>query len=281
METVALRDAVRAKLVNAAQRDPRVVGLIDYGSSSEGRADAWSDLDVALFLRDADASGFEEDWPTWIAQFGTLQLAFLHAPHRPWAVYDATPVPLRVDFHFVPVSRLEELQGWPNSPTSAAAMVLYDATDGELTRIAERLVGQSLAPLDLPSTFARACGGFWYYLLRAHGKLQRDSEWAARFEYNFLVTGLLHALLRLEAGAVGRWRAAESAVGLEAAISGERLIALNRCIPGPGRGDLHRAMANTGALGREVCAAIALTRGWAWPTALADRLQAILAIADD
>jgi predicted nucleotidyltransferase len=36
------------RIVAAAERDLRIVGVVDYGSSSEGRADAWSDVDTAV-----------------------------------------------------------------------------------------------------------------------------------------------------------------------------------------------------------------------------------------
>ena len=56
------RMQVLNKLIDAAERDPRVVGLVDYGSGSEGRADEWSDVDVAFFIRDAELEAFEDGW---------------------------------------------------------------------------------------------------------------------------------------------------------------------------------------------------------------------------
>ena len=91
----ALRAAIRQRLIATARQDPRIVGLVDYGSSSEGRADAWSDLDVALFLRDADLPAFEHDWVAWAGQFGPLLLAYRGGVGHPWPVYAAAPLPLR------------------------------------------------------------------------------------------------------------------------------------------------------------------------------------------
>src|SRR5687768_8740410 len=90
------------QIIAVATEDPRVVGLIDYGSSSEGRADAWSDLDLALFVRDADLTAFEADWQQWAAQFGPLLLAYISGVGHPWVVYDTVPIPSRVDFAFHP-----------------------------------------------------------------------------------------------------------------------------------------------------------------------------------
>ena len=50
------RHTLLDQIIAEAERDPRIVGVIDYGSRSEGRADAWSDLDLALFVRDADVT---------------------------------------------------------------------------------------------------------------------------------------------------------------------------------------------------------------------------------
>lgn len=87
-------------LIAAAERDQRIVGIVDYGSSSEGRADEWSDIDVALFIRDADFDEFERAWKDWAAQFGALLLAYVGGVGHPWAVYDTQPLPLRIDFAF-------------------------------------------------------------------------------------------------------------------------------------------------------------------------------------
>ena len=43
---------LRHRLTAVAESDDRIVGLIDYGSTAEGRGDRWSDLDVAVYLRD-------------------------------------------------------------------------------------------------------------------------------------------------------------------------------------------------------------------------------------
>jgi len=116
------------RLIAAAERDSRIVGLVDYGSSSEGRADEWSDIDLAVFLRDGDFEAFECDWKAWAGRFGPLLLAFISRVGHPWTVYDAASVPLRVDFDLYRESAAEEMLTWPNAPVSAAAMVWYDAT---------------------------------------------------------------------------------------------------------------------------------------------------------
>ncbi len=192
------RARMTRRLKEAAREDERVVGVVDYGSGSEGRADEWSDVDVALFIRDEDFDSFSASWAAWASQFGPLLLAYVGGVGHPWAVYDVGLVPLRVDFAFHRESKMEVMLAWPNSPRSAEAFVIYDATDGALTALAEKLVGQSLSPPDLARAFEAVCGDFWYYLLRTLAKLRRGQTWAARYDFNFIITGNLHALLRIE-----------------------------------------------------------------------------------
>ena len=118
MAKVLTRPTMIRHLIEDAHRDPHITGLVDSGSSSEGRDDHRSDIDVAVFLR--------------------------HRP--PWTVYDAEPVPLRVDFAFHRESAIADILAWPNAPKSVEAMIWYDGTAGQFTSSARQLVGRSLAP---------------------------------------------------------------------------------------------------------------------------------------
>ena len=267
------------QLLEAAESDPRIVGLVDYGSSSEGRADEWSDVDIALFLQDADFEAFERDWKQWISQFGSLLLAYVGGVGHPWVVYDTKPVPLRVDFAFWRESDIDIIRTWPNSPTRVEAMVLYDVTHGKLTANAQLLVGQSLRPSNLAVTFEKVSGDFWYYLLRTFSKLQRGAGWAARLDFNFMVMGNLFALLRLEAGALDHWRGASSTAGLERVITAERLAHLDTCVPSVGTDALAQSLYAAAVLGRAVCQNIHRQHGWPWPERLAERTVSLLAAA--
>ena len=75
MPESSARAAMLHRIVAAAEADQRIVGLVDYGSSGEGRAYEWSDVDVALFIRDEDLAAFEAGWVAWAGQFGRLLLA--------------------------------------------------------------------------------------------------------------------------------------------------------------------------------------------------------------
>jgi hypothetical protein len=272
-----LREKIRQQLIAAAAADPRVAGLVEGGAGAEGRGDDWSDLDVALFLRDEAYDAFVREWQAWAAQFGDLLLAYVGGVGHPWTVYAAEPLPLRVDFAFLRLSAVDELRDWSVAPASVDHMVLYDDTGGRIRAEAARLVGQSLAPADLQATFERVSGDFWYYCLRTYTRLWRGELWVARHEFNWIVMGNLFALLRLESGVVDRWRATSAATGLARDVSPARLAQLEECVPGPGAGALLAAMRGAAGVGAEVCAAIAATHNWPWPSRLARQVQALLA----
>jgi hypothetical protein len=151
-------------------------------------------------------------------------------------------------------------------------MVLYDETNGQIRSRVSRLVGQSLAPENLTQAFEQVGGDFWYYLLRTHTKLLRGEHWAARHDFNFIITGNLLALLRIEADAVSRWRASSASAGIEKVLSAGRLEQLNQCIPGPTEMDLKSALLRAASLGSEVSENIAQKHGLDWPASLAKKV---------
>ena len=270
------RRAMIARLTTAAASDPRIVGMLDYGSGSHGRVDEWSDIDVEVFVRDEDYDAFARDWKEWAAGFGTLLLAYVGHIGHPWTVYDTEPVPLRVDFDLVHASDLEQVVTWPTSPTSVEAMVLYDGTGGRLSSLIAGMVGRSLAPEDLHATFDEVNGDFWYYLLYVLSKLGRGDHRVAREVYHLEPLITLARLLRMEAGALDRWRGSPGTFNLDRTVSAARVAWYQRCIPGPEAATLAPAALNAASLGGEVCATIARQHGWPWPDRLAER-TAILA----
>ncbi len=271
-----LRQAIRQKLIATAQSDPGILGLVDYGSACEGRDDEGSDLDVALFLADDVMASFTQNWKKWAEVFGPLLLAYVGGVGHPWAVYAAAPIPLRVDFVFRPISELSQIVTWPVAPLSVSHFVLYDGTGGQLTSLAEKLVRQSLAPLDAAAAFDQVCGDFWYYQLRTFTRLKRGQEWAARHDFNFVIMGNLLALLRLECGATARWRGSAAAANIEQVLSPDRLQQLAQCIPAPGAMSLLKTMRSTAHLGDSICRNISQQHGWPWPEALAEQVHQVL-----
>lgn len=273
-ESVARR-RFRLALLDAARRDPRVVGVLDYGSSSEGRLDEWPGIDVALFVRDDDLNEFTSSWQDWAAQLGRLLLAYVGRIAHPWAVYDAEPVPLRVDFDVHPESHIERLVDWPNSPASVEAMLWYDGTRGRLEEAVRRIVGQDLRPRDLGAVFVQDCGDFWYFSLFSYSKLRRGEAWVARQAFHgWVMEPLLH-LLRIQADAIDRREGSPSAWNIERVVRPAEFARLQRCIPGPGRDALLEALRVAAVLGFDTCTAISEHHGFTWPRELGERVVAL------
>ncbi len=264
---------LKNRILAAVAADDRIIGCLDYGSTSEGRGDQWSDLDLALFVRDEALDDFTAGWKGWAAQFGDLLLGYVGGVGHPWTTFAGDPLPVRVDFSFHAASSMETLlPTLPNAPLSAAHMVLVDKTGGTLTALAEQLVGQSQAPADLHVAFDQISGDLWTYFQRTYVRLLRGEVWCARHEFNFIIMGNLFALLRIEAGKVDRMRAASAAAQIEQDISAARLAQLDACIPGPTAPDLLATMHRAALLTADVCRTIAERERWAWPADLADQV---------
>lgn len=268
---------LRARLLQAARDDPRIVSLVDYGSSSEGRADEWSDLDFALFIRDADFDGFWASWREWAGQCGDLLLGYVGYVGHPWAVFAADPMPLRVDFDLFRESQADGLRDWPNSPVSFDSILLHDETNGPIREAAASLVGKDLHPTDPRREFDRDCGDFWYFLLFSYCKLQRGEIWNARQVFHIVALEALLRLLRLRAGATDRWESSQSAWNIEKVLSSATLQRLNRCVPGEGKEGVMAALRNAADLGQDVCRDLAASNAWDWPERLARSTIGLLA----
>ncbi len=262
---------LRQRLIAAAVADLRIVGLVNDGSTSTGRGDVWSDLDVSVFIRDADFESFTRDWEVWAKQFGDLLLAYISYVGHPWTVYAAEPVPLRVDFDFHRESTLERVAQWPASPLSIEAMLWYDGTGGRLRASVAHLVGKSLRPSDLHAAFVQHCGDLWYALLYTFSKLQRGQHWVARQAFHRRVLEPLLHLLRLEAGAIDRWQAQPAGLDVEQTLAPNRLLQVAACIPAPDAMGVANALGRVATLGYEVCEAIGRRSEWSWPHVLAEQ----------
>ncbi|MDQ4045233.1 MAG: hypothetical protein M3173_07280 [Chloroflexota bacterium] len=212
-------------ILNHAWQDERVLAVLDYGSTSEGRGDAWSDIDLALSIR-ADAwDAFIANWEAWLAECGTILLGFISFAGHPWAVVATEAAPVRVDLHVYggpPDTDLRSaLPTWPNASSSVEDMLLFDR-EGTLAVVVEHMVGLSLVPEDVASTFSSVAANFWYYVHRTWSKSQRGIGWDVRWSITTVMTGNLCALLRLESGATERWLALDAASGIEFAIDENR-----------------------------------------------------------
>lgn len=256
------------------RRDARVRAVPDYGSTSEGRGDPWSDIDLALAIRPDAWDDFRTNWVTWLGECRPVLLGFISFTGQPWAVVATEAAPVRVDPHlYEPHADLRSaVAAWPNAPMSVEDMLLFDR-DTELRPAVEQLVGRSLAPDDVASTFESVAANFWYYVHRTWSKMQRGVGWDTRWSISTTLTGNLCALLRLESGAVDRWSASDAASGVEHVVSPHRREQLDRCIPGQDPASQLSAFREIVELGVDVCEVLATRHEVPWPEHLGRVMQ--------
>ncbi len=266
-------EAVAGRLVAMAIDDERVIGLVEYGSRCQGRADAWSDLDLVVVVREDAVDELRLGWRGWVRGLKpSLLLAYRGLVGSPWLIVDAEPAPLRVDLAFFSLEAvIERLEQAAIRPISAEAMVRYDGMGGRLTAFAASLVDRPVEPLDIADAFERFGGDFWYFLLRAHAAMQRGQLWFVRHNHQIIVDKLI-ALLRLECGEHGRLQAGMPTVDAERALPAGRLEQLQECLTVHTADELGRSLVRAAEIGRDASARIAERHAVPWPVELAERV---------
>ncbi|WP_329305138.1 nucleotidyltransferase domain-containing protein [Streptomyces anulatus] len=139
----------RIELLRAtAEADPRVEGVLLYGSWTLSEADAHSDLDACLYVREADVDAF--DGREFVERLAPLKLAYTNMHGILAVVFDDL---MRGEFHVEPTGTgIAEIATWRDQvhfPHPEAA-VLLDRT-GRLTAAA-----RELAAFNLPEPVAAA-----------------------------------------------------------------------------------------------------------------------------
>ncbi|MEU7040796.1 nucleotidyltransferase domain-containing protein [Streptomyces varsoviensis] len=131
----ALDDRVD-RLRRLAQADPRLEGVLLYGSWTLGEADAHSDIEAYLYIQDDRLADF--DGPAFLEQLAPLKLAYTNMYGILAVVFDDL---MRGEFHLTAAGAgIDEVPTWEGMvhlprPDDA---VLLDRT-GRLTRAARRL----------------------------------------------------------------------------------------------------------------------------------------------
>ncbi|MFJ5867688.1 nucleotidyltransferase domain-containing protein [Streptomyces parvus] len=137
-----------ASLRATAEADPRVEGVLLYGSWTLGEADAHSDLDACLYVREEDVDAF--DGREFVERLAPLKLAYTNMYGILAVVFDDL---MRGEFHVEPagpgIAEIATWRGQVHFPRPEAA-VLLDRT-GRLTAAA-----RGLAALDPPEPVATA-----------------------------------------------------------------------------------------------------------------------------
>ena len=112
MFTVEERDRVRARLIELAKADDRIVAAAEVGSLALGGGDRWSDLDLTFGVADGAAvADVLEDWTATVAaEFDAVMLLDLVVRATTYRVF-LLPELLQVDLSFASIADFR--QGGP------------------------------------------------------------------------------------------------------------------------------------------------------------------------
>ncbi|GAA3176727.1 MULTISPECIES: nucleotidyltransferase domain-containing protein [Streptomyces] len=131
----ALDDRI-ARLRHLAHAEPRLEGVLLYGSWATGEADAHSDIEAYLYIEDDHLAGF--DGPAFLARLAPVELAYTNMYGVLAVVFEDL---MRGEFHLTAagpgIAEVPSWQGMVHLPRPDEA-VLLDRT-GRLTRAARQL----------------------------------------------------------------------------------------------------------------------------------------------
>jgi predicted nucleotidyltransferase len=166
-ESTLDRDATLARVIELLEADPRIEAAVITGSLGTGRADRWSDIDIAAVVSDADScESVTADWVALI--YGEMLVA-----HHYETAFDTTLVRgfllnsgLVVDLGFTPSA---DFSVW------APVTVAFDRT-GVATRLAEVPQPWTVAP-----DWQAEAGFAWHDALHAIAAANRGRSWQALY----------------------------------------------------------------------------------------------------
>jgi hypothetical protein len=157
MFTIEERDAVRARILELAREDRRVVAAAEVGSLALGGGDRWSDIDLTFAVDDATpVTDVLDDWTsTVVEQLGGIELLDLTVGPIVYRVF-MFPECLQLDVSFTPASGFR-----PTSPRFRLIFGEADEMQAPEPPDAAGLLGWAV----LWARFARVCierGNWWH-----------------------------------------------------------------------------------------------------------------------
>ncbi|GGX14714.1 nucleotidyltransferase domain-containing protein [Streptomyces lomondensis] len=188
------------RLRKLAHADPRLEGVLLYGSWTLGEADAHSDIEAYLYIQDDEVAGF--DGRAFLEQLAPLRLAYTNMYDILTVVFDDL---MRGEFHLTPAgSGIDEVptwQGMVHLPRPDDA-VLLDRT-GRLTRAARQLA--EFRPHEPVSTARQLTDELANWTLMLAHILARGEIARAHALLHTVVAPLQLQLCRLLRGSTAHW----------------------------------------------------------------------------
>ncbi|MFF5983810.1 nucleotidyltransferase domain-containing protein [Streptomyces olindensis] len=210
------------RLRELAHADPRLEGVLLYGSWTVGEADAHSDIEAYLYIRDDQADGF--DGRAFLEQLAPLRLAYTNMWGILAVVFDDL---MRGEFHLTPagpgIDEVPTWQGQIHLPRPDDA-VLLDRT-GRLTRAARQLA--ELRPREPVSTARQLTDELANWTLMVAHVLARGEIARAHAALHIVVAPLQLQLCRLLRDSTAHWLTPSRALEQELpAADRERYVAV-------------------------------------------------------
>ncbi|MFI1186865.1 nucleotidyltransferase domain-containing protein [Streptomyces californicus] len=197
----ALPLARRIELLRTtAEADPRVEGVLLYGSWTLGEADAHSDLDAYLYVREEDVAAF--DGREFVERLAPLKLAYTNMYGILAVVFEDL---MRGEFHVEPAGAgIAEIAGWRDQihfPRPETA-VLLDRT-GRLTAAARELA--ALTPPEPVATAQQLTDELANWTLMLAHVQTRGEHARAHHLLHAVLAPLQLKLCRLLRGSTAHW----------------------------------------------------------------------------
>jgi hypothetical protein len=168
--TVEQRDALRARLLQLAEDDERVVAGAAVGSLAVGTGDRFSDLDLTFAIADGvPVAKVLSDWThTLTEELEAVQLADLEAGPTTYRVF-LLPHALQFDLSMTPTTEFR--------PAGPRFQLLFGETAADEPEVGSRPPGRLFIPT--PAVAGDIFGWGVIYALHARACIERDRMWQA------------------------------------------------------------------------------------------------------
>lgn len=263
-----LQQGMITRFREACRGDERVTGALMFGSFATGEADAFSDIEFAVFIRDDAFEGFEQR--AWLDAVSPVAAYFPDNFGHHTALFENG---VRGEFHFMRERDVSVVAGWRGSGwfPSLDAAVLVDRT-GELSRHAAALVGGPPARGGAALVEGLALNLLNLTLFGAN--LLNRGEFARAWALLGGVHGNLLKLVRLHEGMTDHWPTPSRA--LERDLSGDAYRRYVTCTAGAEPGALCAAYRESWRWGRELFETVAGPAGVHLPETVIARVEKLL-----
>ncbi|WP_051871574.1 nucleotidyltransferase domain-containing protein [Streptomyces sclerotialus] len=259
-----------ARLREVAEADPRVAGVLLYGSWTVGEADEHSDLDAYVYVADAEPAAF--DGREFVERLAPVSLAYTNM-YGILAVVFADL--MRGEFHFEPAGRgVEEVRGWRGMvhlPDPGAA-VLLDRS-GRLTEAARTL--QDFRPPEPVATAQGCADELANWTLMLGHVLARGETARGHALLQTIIAPQQLQLCRLLRGSTGHWLTPSRALEADLPAADVARYTATTCAARPE--ELRSAAEASWRWSRELVAEAAGRWGTEFPAGLHEEIAGLLA----